>query len=127
MKRDNIELVIGFLDAIRRRERETAGQSLSSEITWQGVLPDLVCRTPGEVLDVFLDQRDQDIEVDRLELLATENGALLAFHRPESWEIAGIQIEGVVYHTLVIENGRITTIEDHIDRDHALADLGLEG
>ena len=72
MKRQNIEVVLGFLDAIRRRDREAAGDFLDPEIVWRGVVPDLVCRSPGEVLDIFLGRRDEQIEVDRLELIGAE-------------------------------------------------------
>jgi hypothetical protein len=87
MTRQNIEVVLGFLDAIRRRDREAAGEFLDPGIVWRGVVPDLVCRSPGEVLDVFLGRRDEQIEVDRLELIGAERGAVFAFHRPEIWEV----------------------------------------
>jgi hypothetical protein len=120
MKRENIEVVLGFLDAIRRREREAAARFLDADIVWQGVVPDLVCRTPGEVLDIFLDRREQQIEVDRFELVGTERGAVFAFHRSEEWEIAGIQIRGAMYHAADIDAGKITRIQDYAERPEAM-------
>jgi hypothetical protein len=90
------------------------------------VVPDLVCRTPAEVLDIFLDRRDQEIEVDRLELIGTERGAVFAFHRPENWQFAGIEIRGAMYHSVAIEDGRITRIEDHADRGQAMRAAGVD-
>jgi hypothetical protein len=125
MKRQNIEVVLGFLDAIRRRDREAAGGFLRREIVWSGVVPDLVCRTPGEVLDIFLGRRDDQIEVDRLELIGAEQGAVFAFHRPEIWEIAGIEIRGSMYHAVEVVDGRIRRINDYAERPEALAAAGL--
>lgn len=127
MKRHNIELVLGFLDAIRRRDRDAAAGFLDPEILWQGVVPELACRTTDEVLDVFLGRRDEEIEVDRLELIGTERGAVFAFYRPEGWEVAGVEIRGALYHAVVIDDGRIRRIEDHTDREEALAAAGLDG
>jgi ketosteroid isomerase-like protein len=126
MKRQNIEVVLGFLDAIRRRDREAAGDFLDPEIVWRGVVPDLVCRSPGEVLDIFLGRRDEQIEVDRLELIGAEQGAVFAFHRPEIWEVAGVEIRGAMYHAVEIEDGRITRINDYAEPAEALAVAGVE-
>ncbi len=123
MKRTNIELTLGFLDAIRRRDRDAAGGWLHREVVWQGIVPDLVCRTPDDVLDIFLGRREEETEVDRLELVGAERGAVFAFHRPETWEVAGVEVRGAIYHTVAIENGRITRIEDHLDRAEALQAL----
>ncbi len=124
MKRHNIESVLGFLDAVRRRDREAATACLHREIVWQGIAPELVCRTPDDVLDVFFDRRDRDIDIDRLELVGTESGAVFAFHRPGTWELAGIEVRGAIYHAAAIEDGRIMRIEDHLDRDEALKAVG---
>jgi ketosteroid isomerase-like protein len=125
MKRENIEVVLGFLDAIRRRDREAAGDFLDPEIVWRGVVPDLVCRSPGEVLDIFLGRRDEQLEVDRLELIGAERGAVFAFHRPEIWEVAGVEIRGAMYHAVEVEDGRITRINDYAEPAEALADAGV--
>ena len=127
MKRQNIEVVLGFLDAIRRRDREAAGDFLDPEIVWTGVVPDLECRSPGEVLDIFVGRRDEQIEVDRLELIGAERGAVFAFHRPEIWEVAGVEIRGAMYHAVEIENGRITRINDYAEPAEALAAAGVGG
>lgn len=111
MKRQNIEVVLGFLDAIRRRDGQAAAAFLDPDIVWQGVIPDLVCRHLGEVLGVFLGRRDEPIEVDRLELIGAQRGAVFAFHRPEVWEVAGVEIRGAIYHA-----PRDRRREDHEDR-----------
>jgi ketosteroid isomerase-like protein len=125
MKRQNIEVVLGFLDAIRRHDREAAADFLSPEIVWRGVVPDLACGSPGEVLDIFLGRRDERIEIDCLELIGAERGAVLAFHRPEIWEVAGVEIRGAMYHAVEIEDGRIMRIDDYARRAEALAATGL--
>jgi hypothetical protein len=125
MKRQNIEVVLGFLDAIRRRHREAASGFLHTEIVWRGVVPDVVCRSPREVLDVFLGRRDEQIEIDRLELIGAERGAVLAFHRPEIWEVEGVEIQGAIYHALKVDDGMITRIDDYVERAEALASAGL--
>jgi hypothetical protein len=126
MKRHNIEVVLGFLDAIRRRDREAAVDFLHPEIVWRGVVPDLVCRGPGEVVGVFFGRRDEPIEVDRLEVIGTERGAVFAFHRPGVWEVAGIEIRGAIYHAVDVDHARITRIADHAERANALTEAGLQ-
>lgn len=126
MKRQNIEVVLGFLDSIRRRDGEAAAEFLDPEIVWQGVIPDLVCRSRGEVLGNFLGPRDEQIEIDRLELIGALRGAVFAFHRPEVWEVAGVEIRGVMYHAVEIDDGRITRIADYADRAEALAAVGVQ-
>jgi hypothetical protein len=125
MKRQNIEVVLGFLDAIRRGERETAAAFLHREIVWNGVVPGLACRTPDEVLDIFLGRRDEQLEIDKLELIGAEQGAVFAFHRPEIWEVAGVEIRGSIYHAVEIADARITSITDYAERAEALAAAGL--
>jgi hypothetical protein len=126
MKRQNIEVVLGFLDAIRRRDRQAASDFLHTGIVWQGVVPDLVCRSPGEVLDVFLGRRDEQIEIDRLELIGAQRGAVFAVHRPETWEVGNVEIHGAMYHAVEVQDGRITRIADYAGRSEALAAAGLE-
>ena len=43
MKRQNIELTRGSLDAVRRRDRAAARGFLDPGIVWQGIVPDLIC------------------------------------------------------------------------------------
>jgi hypothetical protein len=46
MKRQNIETVLGFLDAIRRGDREAAGGFLDPAIVWRGWSPSSNARAP---------------------------------------------------------------------------------
>lgn len=49
---------------------------------------------------------------------------MLAFYRPETWAIAGVEIYGVLCHALAIDKGKIATIADHAERGEALAAAG---
>jgi len=77
------------------------------------------------VLDIFLGRRDEPIEIDALELIGAELGALFAFHRPQSWDVAGVEIRGSMYHAVEVADGRITSINDYAERTEALAAAGL--
>jgi hypothetical protein len=124
MKRQKIEVVIGFLDAIRRGDREAAGRFLHPEIFWQGVAPHLACRNDAEVLGIFLRRRGPDgIEIERLDVIGANRGAVFAIHRAEPWEVEGIQIPGVMYHAAQIDEGRITRIADYPNLADAMAEV----
>jgi hypothetical protein len=77
------------------------------------------------VPDVFFAARDGRIEVDRLELIGAERGAVFAVHRPEVWEVAGVEIRGAMYNALEVEDSRIARIDAHRERAKALAAVGL--
>ena len=125
MKRRNIEIVLGFLDAIRTRDREAPADFIHPEIVWRGIVPDPVCRSPREVLDVFFGAGDGRIEVDRLDLIGAERGAVFAVHRPEVWEVAGVEIRGAMYHALELEDAGSPRSKDYPERAEALAAVGL--
>jgi ketosteroid isomerase-like protein len=127
MKRQNIEVVLGFLDAIRRGDREAAAGFLHPETFWQGVAPDLACRNREEVLGIFFRRRDDPgVEIERLELIGAERGAVFAIHRPGVWAVASVEIRGVMYHAARIAHGRIVRLADYPDRDQALAAASAE-
>jgi hypothetical protein len=119
-RRDHIELVIAFLDAIRRGDREAAEAQLDPGVVWTGLEPDQGCATPTEVVDVWLSRREQPIEVDRLDLVAAEPGAVFAFHLPDA-PTDLVEAGGPVYHALSIRSGSVTRITAH----RALADAAL--
>jgi len=123
MKRRHIELVVAFVDALRRRDREAAAQCLEPQVVWQGIVHDLTCYGTRDVLDIFFGRREREFELERLEIIGTTRGAVFAFHHPEVWEVAGVEIRGAIYHAVTIEQGRITRIEDHADRGEAVADV----
>lgn len=77
------------------------------------------------MLGIFLERREDQIEIDRLELIGAERGAVFAFHRPEGWEVAGVEIRGAIYHTVDIDDGTIMRMADFADRTEALAAAGL--
>ena len=59
MKRKNIEFLIGFLDALRRDDRDAVRAALKLDIVWRGLRPDLICHDADEVTDMFVGNRDQ--------------------------------------------------------------------
>jgi hypothetical protein len=122
-RRANVELVIGFLDAIRRRDRDAASGFLAPGIVWRGLEPDQFCAGPPEVVEGFVGQRDREIEVDRLELHGTERGAVFAFHLPGSPGEPAEELPGPVYHALSVDGGRVTAIEDHRTLGKAISSL----
>lgn len=117
MKRDNIEFMVGWLDALRRDDREALLGTLDPDVVWQGLREEWVCHGPGEVVDTFAGQRDEAREVDALELIGAERHAIL---HARGAGVLEIELPDGIYNVFAIEDGRIKRIDDYVERDRAL-------
>ena len=122
MKRDNIEFMVGWLDALRRDDREALLATLDPGIVWQGLKEEWVCNRPDEVISVFTMQRDAARELDALELIGAEGHAI---PHARGAGLLEIELDDGIYNVLAIEEGSITRIDDYAERWRALAAAGL--
>ena len=122
MKRDNIEFIVGWLDALRRDDREALLATLDPGIVWQGLKEEWVCTGPDEVISVFTIQRDAARELDALELIGAEGHAIL---HARGAGLLEIELDDGIYNVFAIKEGSITRIDDYAERRRALAAAGL--
>jgi hypothetical protein len=125
MKRRNLELIIAWLDALRRRDLNALRSVLDPAVHWQGVRDDLSCDGPNEVVAGFVAARDESNDVDALELIPSPTHVVLGVRRAELVEIDGTRLHGEIYNVFTISADTITRIEDYADRDAALTVAGL--
>lgn len=123
MKRDKIEFMVGWLDALRRDDREALLATLDRDVVWQGLREEWVCHGPEEVVDTFAGQRDEAREVDALELIGAERHAIL---HARGAGVLEIELPDGIYNVFAIEDGRITRIDDYAERGGAFTAAGLE-
>jgi ketosteroid isomerase-like protein len=126
MKRDNIEFLWGWFDALRRRDTESMAAGLAPDVTWQGVHPELVCHGPDEVVAAFVTAYDANQEIVSLELLGGDQQIVLGVRAPDL-TVDEVDAEGEIYNVFTIEGGKITRIEDYLDRNAALAAASISG
>jgi hypothetical protein len=125
MKRRHIEFMLAWLDALRCRDTERMTGSLDSAVVWQGLRDDLVCRGPEPVVEMFGAARDEDFEIEALELVAGDGRVVLGVRRPDLREFEGVELHGEIYNVFTLDGDRITRIEDYARREDALAAAGL--
>jgi ribosomal protein S18 acetylase RimI-like enzyme len=124
VKRQNIELLWGWFDALRRRDTESMAAALDAGVLWQGVRPDLICSGPDEVIAAFVAAYDANQEINSLELLGGDGHIVLGTHAREL-AIDDVDTAGEIYNVFTIERGKITRIEDYLEREEALASAGI--
>jgi ketosteroid isomerase-like protein len=122
MKRDNIEFMVGWLDALRRDDREALLALLEPDVVWQGLKEEWVCHGAQDVVDTFTGQRDEAREIDALELIGAEDHAILHARGAGVLELA---LADGIYNVFAIHAGRVTRIDDYAQRQAALAAAGL--
>ena len=125
MKRHNLEVLLTWLDALRRRDLQALRSALAPEIVWQGVRDDLSCHGPNEVVAGFVASRDEGYDIDALELIPNEAHVVLGVRRADLQEVDGTPLHGEIYNVFAIDGATITRIEDYADRDAALAAAGF--
>lgn len=128
MKRHTIEFLIGFLDALRRDDRDAVRSALRPDVVWHGLRPDLVCRNADEVVETFVANRDERPgEIERLELIGGERHAILHAAGGDVTDVAGIALPDGIYNVFAVDDGVVTEIRDFSDRSEAFAAAGLAG
>ena len=125
MRRNNIEFMIGWLDALRRDDVASLEEALHPQIVWQGLREDLACHGSREVVEVFVRQRDARAELDALELIGAERGSIMHAHGGDVREVAGIPLPDGIFNVFTIESGKAVRIDDFAERGQALAAAGL--
>ena len=123
MKRDNIEFLIGWLDALRCDDRYALRAALDPGVVWQGLKEDWVCHGPEEVVDAFSRQRDAAREVDALELIGADRHVIL---HALGASVLEIELDDGIYNVFAIDGGRITRIDDYAERPGAFAAADLD-
>jgi hypothetical protein len=134
-----IEAVVGWLDAMRRRDIRAAADWFDPQVSWHG-LGDAVCRNRGDVLEMLGDsfipcpedpesfEREPGLlGVEAVELVSPDAltvvlGAKVAGLR----EVDGVSVDGQLFNVFRVRGGRIVEVIDFARREEALAAAGAQ-
>jgi hypothetical protein len=125
VKRTNLEFMIGWLDALRRDDRDALMAPLDADIVWQGLRAEWVCHGPAEVVDMFAGRRDRYGEIEAIELMGAETHAILHARGGDVVRVEDLPLPDGIYNVFAVEAGKVSRIEDFSDRDRALDAAGL--
>jgi limonene-1,2-epoxide hydrolase len=125
MKRTNIEFMIGWLDALRRDDRDALRAPLDAQIVWQGLPPEWVCHGPDEVVDMFAGRRDDLGEIETIELIGADTHAILHPRGGDIARVEDIALPDGIYNVFALQAGTVMRIDDFADRNQALSAAGV--
>jgi len=124
-QRQPLEVLVAWLDAMRRQDLQTLSDCYAPDVVWRGVVPDAVCHNRREVLDLLaLRLTDGLPQVEALELIAGEHAVVLGVRSPELTEVAGEPLPGQIFNVFTVADGHIVAVQDHTHRTAALRDAG---
>jgi limonene-1,2-epoxide hydrolase len=121
-----LDVVVGWLDAMRRGDVDEVEGWLDPEVTWRGVRDAAICRGRGEVLDMLQGSLEGGLGADAVELIAADGAVVLGAKVPGLAEIGGVDLGGQLFNVFRVGCGRIVAVEDYALRDEALAAAGAK-
>jgi ketosteroid isomerase-like protein len=126
--RENLEVVVAWLDAMRRRDLAAVEEVLEPDVVWRGLPADAVCHDRGEVLEMLrADELHEGLRaIGALELVAGDGTVVLGVRSPELNEIGEVPLEGQLFNVFSVRGGRISSIQDYAHRADALSAAGAE-
>ena len=127
MKRTTIELMIGWLDALRRDDVAALKATLAPDVVWQGLRDEWVCHGPDAVIDTFAGEREAKQEIGALELIGADTRVILHASGGDIVAIEDHPLPDGIYNVFTLVGGTITRIDDYAVRHDALAAAGLTG
>ena len=119
-----LDVVVGWLDAMRRGDVEEVERWLDPNVTWRGVRDAAVCRSRDEVLDMLQGSLEGRLGAEAVELIAADGAAVLGAKVPGLGEIGGTDVRGQLFNVFRVGCGRIVAVEDYALREEALAAAG---
>jgi ketosteroid isomerase-like protein len=124
-RRDNIEFLIGWLDALRRGDLPAMRAGLRDDAVWLGLRPEWRCNSGEEIAETFVARREHYAEIATVELIGAERHAVLHAHGGDLDRVEDVPLPDGIYNVFAIEANRITRIDDFADRAAALKAAGL--
>jgi limonene-1,2-epoxide hydrolase len=121
-----LDVVVGWLDAMRRGDLDDVTRWLDPAITWRGVRDAAVCRSREEVLEMLQGSLEGRLGADAVELIAGDGVAVLGAKVPGLAEIGGVEVRGQLFNVFRVGCGRIVAVEDYAHRAEALAAAGAK-
>ncbi|MEA2362610.1 MAG: SnoaL-like domain [Thermoleophilaceae bacterium] len=124
--RANIETVMTWLDAMRRRDLDSAVACFAPDVVWQGLVPGVQCANRDDVREMLSESINEYPDVKHIELIGADNHAVLGVASPELRELAGVKLHGQLFNVFTIDNNRIVHVRDFALRDEALAEARID-
>src|SRR6058998_3676377 len=126
--RDNLEVVVAWLDAMRRADLAAVEAVLESTVVWRGLPAGAVCHDRDEVLDMLRadELREGLRSIWALELVAGESAVVLGVRSPGLDPIGDVAPSRQLFNVFAIRGGRIAAIQDYATRADALRAAGAE-
>jgi len=125
LAKDNLEIVLDWIDAMRIGDPDRFADRLASDIVWWDVNGQPACRGRNEVLEwlrASVAPRERAVQV--LELIATTEHAVLGIRDPERRELAGVPLEGQLFVVFAVRDGEVVELRDYPRREEALRAAG---
>jgi ketosteroid isomerase-like protein len=126
-RRENIEFLIAWLDALRRDDRTAMRAAVADDAVWQGLREEWRCDSGDELTAMFAERRDHYGEIAIVELIGAERHAILHAHGGDLTAVDDVPLPDGIYNVFAVEGGSITRIDDFAERAAAFAVAGLHG
>ena len=125
---DNIKVILAdWLDALRRHDFDAMERRMAPDVFWQGIREDLVCEDREQAMELLRQQQREEHGVEALELVATEEKAVLGVRSTQLREVGGVPLEGQIFQVFTLRDGIIARVDEYERRGNALAAAGAEG
>lgn len=121
---DPLDVVVGWMDAMRRGDLDEVKGWLDPDVTWRGVRDAAICHNRDEVLEMLQGSLEGRLGADAVELIAGDGATVLGAKVPGLAEIGGVELRGQLFNVFRIGCGRIIAVEDYAHREEALAAAG---
>jgi hypothetical protein len=139
-KPNAFEVVVGWMDSMRRADLTAASNWFDPEVIWRGIPADGVCRNREDVVEMLRDSYvpcPEDPQRPELEpglrgaevvelVAAGPQTVVLGAKVAGLVEIGGIPVHGQLFNVFRVRDGRIVEVTDYARRAEALAAAGAE-
>jgi ketosteroid isomerase-like protein len=124
--RANIEPVMAWLGAMRRKDLNAALACFAPTVVWEGLVPGVECPDRNAVREMLSESIDVDIDVEHLEVIGGKDHAVLGVRSPQLDELAEVKLNGQLFNVFTIEGDQIVRVHDFATRSEALQAADLD-